>query len=129
MKEILAVDDNVVDNLINEIVLKRAFPDHKVIVISDSSEALSYFKTNRTKLPSLIVLDINMPVVSGWDLLEELSSYDQETNVFMLTSSIFKEDEKRARTYSCLKGYFVKPLDEASAEQMRQVLDANKQTI
>lgn len=129
MKEILAIDDNAVDNLINEIILKKVFPDYRIVTMSDPSEALTYFRTNRAKLPPLILLDINMPVVSGWDLLEELSTFGDEVSVFMLTSSIFKEDEKKARKYSCLKGYFVKPLDTTAAEEMRQVMNQDQHIL
>jgi CheY-like chemotaxis protein len=120
MKRILAVDDNSVDNMINEILLRRAFPDYEIIIFSDPREAMEFIRQNRHNLPDLILLDINMPFVSGWDLVNELAGYENPGNVFMLTSSVSRDDEAHARKFPFIKDHFIKPLNAAMIESIKK---------
>ncbi len=72
-------------------------------------------------LPDLILLDINMPVMDGWQFLAALAALPKprEVPVVMLTSSIDSEDMARARTFPAVRGFFSKPL---SAPMLDQVL-------
>ncbi len=71
-------------------------------------------------LPDLILLDINMPVVDGWQFLEALAALPKprEVPVVMLTSSIDPEDMARARRFPAVKGFFSKPLSASILEQV-----------
>jgi CheY-like chemotaxis protein len=86
--------------------------------------ALSFLEaalSDGNALPDLILLDINMPVLDGWQFLEALTALPKprEVPVVMLTSSIDAEDRTRAFTFPAVKGFFSKPL---SAPMLEQVL-------
>jgi len=64
--------------------------------------------------PNVILLDINMPQMDGWEFLEKLRALAfsiQNLQIFMVSSSIDHRDIERAKNSSLLKGYFSKPLD------------------
>ncbi|HEX8348708.1 MAG TPA: response regulator [Hymenobacter sp.] len=75
-------------------------------------------------LPDLILLDLDMPFMDGWEFLEALSGLvpPVPTRVFVLTSSIHPDDLTKATNYPQVKGFFTKPLGEASLMRMRQLL-------
>jgi CheY-like chemotaxis protein len=67
-------------------------------------------------IPQIILLDINMPIMDGWDFLGELEKIDTDikskTAIYLLTSSIDDRDIARANKISLVKDYVVKPVDD-----------------
>ena len=83
------------------------------IICKNGKEAIKYLdKRKDPETPVLLILDLNMPVLDGWDVLEILESKPYSKNIFVVvvTSSIFQEDQKRALNNPQVIGYFVKPL-------------------
>ncbi len=72
---------------------------------------LDNFKSNQT-LPDLILLDINMPVMDGWDFLDALTKINTKfpVPVYLLTSSIDPCDMEKAKRYKDVQGFLSKPL-------------------
>lgn len=110
---ILIVDDDKVDMM----AIKRSFRDLKianpVIEASNGIEALEYLRgqNGRTKVPTpcLVLLDLNMPCMSGIEFLQELRSDPElhQTIVFVLTTSSADEDRTRAYNHH-VSGYVLK---------------------
>ncbi|WP_223654442.1 response regulator [Hymenobacter psoromatis] len=74
------------------------------------------------KIPDLILLDLNMPVMDGWEFLDAFMKLPltKQVCVFVLTSSIHPDDREKAKHYGMVKGFFSKPLDGNSVAWMQQ---------
>jgi CheY-like chemotaxis protein len=73
-------------------------------------------------VPDLILLDLDMPVMDGWEFLDALARrpFAKQVGVFILTSSIHPDDREKAKRYAIVKGFFSKPLDASSVACMQQ---------
>ena len=116
--KLLVIDDDPIHHTIVGLLLQKVSPPVKHHAFLDASDAFYYILKNNTlnSLPDLILLDLDMPLVSGWgflELLETISdSLDKKTDVIILTSSIDANIRKKAAKYNCVKGVFSKPLSE-----------------
>lgn len=75
---------------------------------TDPRRALGYLNDHPI---DLILLDLNMPYLNGWQFLEAMEEAKLNSPVFILTSSILKEDADRAEMHPLVKGYVSKPLE------------------
>lgn len=110
----MLIDDDSDTNFYNKIVLEREDASNEIIVFQNGKEALNFIKEENTKI-DLIFLDINMPVMSGWQFLEHYEILEKEKQtaiiVIMLTSSANFDDKKRAESFRSVKKYINKPLN------------------
>ncbi|MCF4101650.1 response regulator [Gillisia sp. M10.2A] len=86
-------------------------------------EAINYLnKEMDSNRKVLVLLDINMPVMDGWEFLElsQVHTYSKNIFVVMVTSSLFQEDFNKAKKYDQIIGYYIKPLKK---EQIQELLD------
>lgn len=123
--EILVVEDDPVVQYLHKSVLKKcSLPEQKYFY--NGKLALEYILENRNKdLLYLILLDINMPIMNGWEFLEELSKHtiSPQVKVVMVTSSIDGFDKERAGKYKHVFQFMEKPLIEESVSSLRNDAD------
>lgn len=114
----IIVDDDRSNNLICEFALRRFANDLEVKTFLDPEIALRYIEdeySHTTVLsPTVLFLDINMPILTGWDFLEVFESFDselkQQFSIFILTSSIDHRDQQKAEANLLVEGFLSKPL-------------------
>lgn len=116
LDNIMLIDDDEIANFIYTKIIANAHVTDNIQSFQSASEALEYIKgcENGNIPPDIIFLDINMPVMSGWDFLEEYkqiaSDVKGKTSIYMLSSSVYKEDLEKARSYKEVEDYIIKPL-------------------
>lgn len=119
-QKILLVDDDSVSNFLNEMALQDMNLSDEVHVSENGEEALDFINKqcrngSVSDCPDLIFLDINMPVMDGFQFLEELEKVPdlnkKPIKIVMLTSSSASKDLERAKKFN-IDGYIVKPLSE-----------------
>ena len=115
-KHILIIDDSKVEIFIAQHIINKKKISEKISTFTTVEESLTYLKSidNLEEFPDLIFLDINMPVLNGFDFLDLFLQFPNEfqaqCEVIMLTSSEDPKDKDRAMKYSVVKDYFIKPL-------------------
>jgi len=113
------VDDDQVIAYITQRLINNADPSIHVTSFLSAKMALEKLKFN-SEGPDILLLDINMPGINGWQFLDELRAMHRFVNVYMYSSSIDPEDIKKARSYPMVRDFLAKPI-EASA--IRNLLD------
>jgi CheY-like chemotaxis protein len=110
---IVLVDDNPLDLLINQKMIELSGIQAKVELVNGGPEAVAYLETchEMGNYPMLLLLDINMPVLSGFEVLNtcrQKGYLPEDTLVIMLTSSVHPEDKRLAKELNI--GFMEKPL-------------------
>ena len=82
-------------------------------VKSAFKKALSYISSAVPIDPrTIVLLDLNMPVMTGWEFLEKFELLNIECLVFIVTSSLNQADKERVSKYPIVSGYFIKPISD-----------------
>lgn len=108
-KQIHLIDDDPLNNLINRKLIARIFPDAEITEDVNAKDALE--KIRNEFRPDIILLDLNMPGMNGWEFLEHFQKLDKEITIYILTSSIDSEDYRKAERHKYVKKYIEKPLN------------------
>lgn len=113
---VLLIDDDEPTNYLNEIVVAESNIAEKIISVQSARLALEMLQGKEGVPrcnPDLIFLDINMPVVNGWEFIakyKDINSGSQGKVVVMLTTSVNRDDERKAMSIAEISDYVNKPL-------------------
>ena len=120
MKENLLVW-NIDDDDISKFVMKRNLKQISVLNVIDFPDSLKPLEilssqcNNPEVLPDIIFLDLNMPIINGFQFLEDFQKINEKIeksiHIFMVSSSLNSNDVNRAKSIPEVSDYFVKPID------------------
>ncbi|AKP49723.1 response regulator [Cyclobacterium amurskyense] len=106
---IVFVDDDKVQHMINKRVLQKMNLGVNMVFFVKPFEALEWLGTNNA---DVILLDINMPEIDGWEFLKRMEAEGINGNVKMLTASLDPGDVIKSEEFKQISGFLVKPLKE-----------------
>lgn len=120
----LLIDDNPIDLLVNERVLSSVVDKSEIVKVQSGEEALRLLE-NPENLPQIILLDISMPAMSGFDFLEAYkkihSIRHSQIAVYILSSSLDPDDIRKAETEKYVKAFLQKPLKPEDLKKIKQL--------
>ncbi|MEL1241931.1 response regulator [Flavobacterium flavipallidum] len=120
-------DDKLSIRLMSMLIEKNNFCE-KIISFHNPQTALNELienAQNPSNLPDVILLDLNMPILDGWQFLDELKniSFAKKIIIFIVSSSIDPTDLEMAKNYSTVKNYIIKPLNSDKLKQATTLIE------
>ena len=107
-------DDEIYQFLLTNIINSNKLAE-EIITLSNGEKAIQYLSNNRAideNIPDVIFLDVNMPIMDGWQFIEEYAGIKKEIKkkivIIMFSSSLNLIDIERARKINEISDYIVK---------------------
>jgi len=130
----LLIDDDEVFNYLNKKSVTKSEHSKDVEIFLSAANALEYLHElikSKKEFPDIILLDISMPVMNGFDFLEAFeklpAKFKTKTSIYMLSSSMNDEDVKSAGNFTSVIGYLCKPLNLKKVDEIcNEVLSLKK---
>lgn len=116
---ILLVDDDEINNFISIKLIKKVLLNTEISACLNGrfaiDELIEINRKDPASLPDYILLDINMPIMNGWEFLDEYEKLNIDvagkTKIYIISSSVFSNDISKAKTYRSVKDFVSKPLN------------------
>jgi CheY-like chemotaxis protein len=111
-------DDNIYVSLIKKIIKAKNLCS-ELLIFNNGQQSMTYFEDlcntlTNNEIPEIIFLDLNMPIMDGWEFLEKFSKIKdelkKEITLYVVSSSINPSDMNRAKSSPTVKDYLVKPV-------------------
>ena len=112
LKPILLVEDDLVDASTAKQALEDLMVKNPVIHKTDGEEALEYCKNPENQLPAIILLDLNMPKISGVEMLQIIKNDPQLQHIPIVVLTVSKYEQDKVDTFDLgVAGYVIKAVD------------------
>jgi CheY-like chemotaxis protein len=118
MAKVFLIDDDNIVIYLTKLVINETLPDLDIVSFEHASEALEVLQElveNNQKFPEYILLDINMPMIDGWDFLAAYEKFPcdkrAQCKLMMHSSSLDPAEEIKSRTHTCVADFVSKPIN------------------
>lgn len=118
---IYLIDDNETINLVNQRIIKECIKQVSFNTFLNGLAAIKFMMSNPEE-PDFVFVDIEMPVMNGWDFLniyqDKYLALWPNAKVYLLSASLNKQDMEKSQQYLFLKGYLIKPMHKETFENI-----------
>ena len=130
LQKVLCIDDDPISVMLCSKVISRANFAEETDSANNGESALRYLQniseTDGANYPAIILLDLNMPIMNGWEFLEnyqrDFAAIYKDTKIVVLSSTIDPEDVKKTQKYSTVLTFVSKPITKSSLEEIERLL-------
>jgi CheY-like chemotaxis protein len=127
--QIMVIDDDPICNLLTTKVIEKANIESKIEVYNNPLDALKKLQKGVGSMPDLIFLDLNMPVLHGWEFvslfLELEPKRTKDVSLIILSASSNQSDLDKALEVECIKKYITKPLQTGEVRSLYNNIKPN----
>jgi CheY-like chemotaxis protein len=119
-KTCLLIDDNYIDNFVTRKILEGSNFAENIIVVRSATDAINSLRDGSIK-PDVIFLDVRMPLMGGFEFLEEYDKIDidkKDIKIFMLSSSLDPLDMRKSSDNKYITQFIHKPLTQKALEEL-----------
>jgi len=116
-KAIWIVDDDAIYQIIVNKIIQRSEMFSAISSFKNGKDAINNLQraaATNDELPDIVLLDINMPIMDGWEFMEAMAlikpKLNKEIVVYIVSSSIAVEDKNKSKSYENILGYLSKPI-------------------
>lgn len=128
---VLLVDDDEINNFISIKLIKKVLSDAAIMACLNGKYAIDQLvqiqEQDPEHMPDYILLDINMPVMNGWEFLEMYTRLNIDPNgkskIYIISSSVFSNDINKAKSYQMVKDFVSKPLN---VDKIKELFETQK---
>lgn len=117
LKNLTLVDDDDIFVFLTTKIIEQTNLVDLIKVFGNGLDAINFLKENKNNvdaLPDIILLDLSMPIMNGWQFLEEYNKLNptigKKITIYICSSSISPDDITRAKTISEVSDYIIKPI-------------------
>lgn len=121
---LLVIDDDDINIFIIKKIVEKTELAINMISKANGQQAIDFIKatlTNPEEFPHLMLIDINMPIMNGWEFVEayQMLNVQQSVDMYILSSSVYENDIEKTKSYNSVKGFISKPL---SIERLKELV-------
>lgn len=130
IQRVLLVDDGEVDNFIHTKIIEQAKFAKEIVATTSAEEALAYLENHPDQLPELIFLDISMPVMNGFQFLQEYHDFPDSIKdycqIVVLSSSLDEAEIASISSSPYVTDFLSKPLNENILAKIQLAFEQDK---
>lgn len=122
---LLVIDDDDINIFIIKKIVEKTGLDINMVSKGNGQQAIEYIKESVAipeQFPNLMLIDINMPIMNGWEFIEayQMLNIQQSVDMYILSSSVYENDIEKTKSYISVKGFISKPL---SIERLKELVN------
>ena len=111
--QFIIIEDNLIDQFVTKKLLKKGLDINPVCIANNGKEGMNWILKNPSQNPLIILLDIQMPIMNGFEFLEEFDKLPEDvkdrTEIFVLSSTLDTDEIKKVRENKYVSDFWNKP--------------------